>query len=74
MKQVYLVLKLYTCLCHPVLQVLQSDWSSLFEETQSCNRVTIFMTLLSIFIADVSHHRPTSVRSSRLLISTANVL
>ena len=38
------------------------------------NRVTIFMTLLSIFIADVSHHRPTSVRFSWLLISTANRL
>ena len=44
---------------------------SVWEETRSCNRVTIFMTLLSIFIADVSHHRPTSVRFSWLLISTA---
>ena len=32
MKQVYLVFKLYTCLCHSILQVLQSDWSSLFEK------------------------------------------
>ena len=37
------------------------------------NFIPIFMTLLSIFIADVSHHRPTIVRSSCLLISTANV-
>ena len=59
--------------------ILQSDWSSqVCKRHTSChvtrnvsnNLITIFMTLLSVFIADVSHHRPTSVRFSWLLIST----
>ena len=32
--------------------------------------IPIFMTLLSIFIADVSHHKPTIVRFSWLFIRT----